>query len=85
MNIEPEKEYILTVKSFYDEVENLDYLSEKELEALKQFITKDNELVFPVGTKIIFEDESGSKGKICGVSLDLYFEDIDDSVIKVIE
>lgn len=81
--IKPGKEYAFKEKIFYGDIRDLDFLSKKELDALKQFVNKDNELVFPVGTKIVFEDKFGKEGIINGVSLDFIFEDTDDQLMEL--
>ena len=83
MSIKPGKEYAFKEKIFYDDIRNLDFLSKEELDALKQFVNKDNELVFPVGTKIVFEDKFGQHGTINGVSLDFIFEDEDTQLMEL--
>lgn len=83
MSIKPGKEYAFKEKIFYGDIRDLDFLSKEELDALKQFVNKDNELVFPVGTKIVFEDKFGQHGIINGVSLDFIFEDEDDQLMEL--
>ena len=77
MSIKPGKEYAFRENIFYGDVEDLYFLSKEELDALKQFVNKDNELVFPAGTKIVFESEDkfGQLGIINGVYLEFILED----------
>ena len=85
MSIKPGKEYAFRENIFYGDIEDLDFLSKEELDALKQFVNQDNELVFPEGTKIMFEpeDKLGRHGIIHGVSLDFIFEDEDTQLMEL--
>ena len=83
MNIKPGKDYALKEEVFYGDIRDLDFLSKEELDTLKQFVNEDDELVFPAGTKIVFEDKFGQQGIIHGVSLDFIFEDEDDQLMEL--